>query len=101
MVVGPPSGPFQGLIGHLALKRLDPVPIRSVLQVVLPPRMSSQHHERPGSPGPATWDGHPRCSPTGDGGDVAREGNEVSAGWPTGHAVGAERWCHPGRRPAA
>ena len=61
MVVGPPPGPFQGLIGHLALKRLDPVPIRSVLQVVLPPRMSSQHHERPGSPGPATWDGHPRC----------------------------------------
>jgi len=31
MVVGPPSGPFQGLIGHLAPTRLDPVPIRSVL----------------------------------------------------------------------
>ena len=101
MVVGPPSGPFQGLIGHLAPTRLDPAPIRLALQVVFPPRMSSQHHEWPGSPGPATWDGHPRCSPTGDGGDVAREGNEVSAGWPTGHAVGAERWCHPGRRPVA
>jgi len=50
-----------------------------------------RHHEWPGSPGPATWDGHPRCSLAGNGGDVVRKGNEVSAGEPPGSAVGAER----------
>ena len=58
---------------------------------------SDRHYEWPGSPGPATWDGHPRCSLTGNGGDVARKGNEVSAGGPPGSAVGAERWSPPGQ----
>ena len=31
---------------------------------------SRRHQEWPGPPGPATWDGHPRCSPTPRGGDV-------------------------------